>query len=819
VARAAFRELLRSSDVGYAARSLLRSPGFAAAAIVTIALGVGVNTGIFTVLNGVLFRQLPSPRAHELVSITQVVEGVADRMGAVNDGLASTEEYLAYRDNARTLAGLVGHSDPSRTTLGGDSPQQVLGALVTCNWFDVLQQPPLLGRALTERDCAAGAEPVVVLGHELWSTAFAADPGVVGRTIELNRQLVGVVGVASPDTYGGFVYRTAYFAPYSLQPLLLPNEDAYANDRNSWLILLGRRTASAAQVKAELSVIAARLDANEPGRTTTIDVRRATPLSIPFLRNAAVIGATVVMTPFALVLLIACANVANLLLARATARGREIAVRRALGASRARVVRQLLAESLLISLAGGVLGSVLAVWSFQLLVSVALPTLSPAGIPPLILDASPDIRVLTFTLALTFATAIVFGLTPALQASRQDLHSVMKQGAGAGSWRGGRLRGTLVGVQVALCMLLMCGAGLLLRGLATTRTVDPGFVYDGVAVVAFDLESSGYGPEQSAAFARTLRERAAALPGVQSVAFGVDPLGPDSEAAPVHLPGEVAASARFAPVNFVSPGYFSVLGIALTRGRDFTDAELGRDAPVAIVTESTASNYWPGADPLGQRIVVGADRELEVVGVVRDAQVSSVGQVDPYYVYLPATAAVQRLVKLLVRSDAESAVTAANIRGAIRSLDAGLWVRIDPLERNLDWSRSLSGIVTGLAGSLGALALALAAVGIYGVVSYFIGRRSREIGVRMALGARGRDVLALILRQTMRPVVVGAVLGLGAALAAGHGLSSVLFGVNPADALGLGTATAFVLSVALAAGILAGRRATRVEPTLVLREE
>jgi len=811
-----------SLDFVYAFRSLKRNPGFAAAAIVTIALGVGVNTGIFTVLNGLLFRDVSAPDAHELVAISQTIEAVggraADREGGFALGLVSTADYLAYRDTARTLAGLAGYSDPSRTTLGGDSPQDIFGALVTCNYFEVLRQPPVLGRALTERDCAPGADPVVVLSHELWTTAFASDPAIVGRTVELNRQLLGVVGVAAEDTHSGFgVYKTAYFAPFSTQPLLLPNENTYSNDRASWLFLLGRRAASLEQVRAELAVIAAGLDSREEGRTVTVD--RATPLSLPGIRDVAVIGAGVVMAPFALVLLVACANVANLLLARATARSREIAVRRALGASRARVVRQLLAECMLISLGGGALGSLIAVWSFQILVALALPSLAPVGVPQLTLDASPDFRVFAFTFAVTVATAVAFGLAPALHASRQDLHAAMKQGAvDSVRARGGGLRGALVGVQVALCMVLMCGAGLLLRGLTATHTVEPGFEYGDVAVAAFDLLSGGYEPEEAAAFARQLRERVGALPGVEGVAFGIEPLSSDREAAPLRLPTESEAGA-FAGLNFVSPGYFPLLGIALAQGREFTDAELARDAPVAIVSESTARNYWPGQDALGQRLIVGSEREVEVVGVVRDAQVSSVGEIDPYYVYLPAGPRVQFLVKLLVKSRTDFAATAASIRAAVRDLDSGLWVRVTPLEQNLNWSRNISGIVSALAASLGALALALAAVGIYGVVSYNVGRRAREIGVRMALGARAGQVLTLILQQTMRPVVVGALLGILAAAGVGRVVSSVLFGVDPVDPLGLGAGIVFVLSVALAAGAIAGRKATRVEPLRVLREE
>jgi predicted permease len=465
------------NDVRYAARRLRRTPGFTAAAILTIGLGVGVNTGIFSVLNGVLFRELPVPGADRIVSVYQAVEGGATRRG--NDEVFSTGEYREYRDGAQTLAGLVGYSDPTRTTLGGESPQRILGTLVTCNYFDVLRQPPALGRSLAEADCAAGAAPVVVLSHDLWNTAFAADPAVLGRTVELNRVFLTVVGVAAPGTYGGFgIYDSAYFAPISTQPLLLPAEDGFTNDATPWLFMLGRRAdgASLEAVRAELGVLAARIDAQEPGRSTTLRIERATPLGIPSFRSAALAIGAVAMTAFGLILLIACANVANLLLARGSARGREIAVRVSLGASRARVARQLMTESALLAVAGGAVGSIAAIWSFEVLVALALPAIAPAGVPPLILDASPDVRVLAVALALTLGAGVLFGLAPALQLSKPDLHAAMKDdAAGVGSRSRRRLQGTLLGAQVAFCMALSIGAALLTRGLLATQAAHPGF--------------------------------------------------------------------------------------------------------------------------------------------------------------------------------------------------------------------------------------------------------------------------------------------------------------------------------------------------------
>jgi predicted permease len=814
------------SDVRQAARSLRRNGGFATTAIATIALGVGVNTGIFTVLNGVLFRGLPAPDAHELVSVYQPVTGVADREGAVEFGLVSTAEYRAYRERTRTLSGLTAHSDPTRTTLGGESPQETWGLLVACGYFDVLRQPPAIGRNLRAEDCETGADPVVVLGHELWTTAFAADQQILGRTVELNRQLFTVVGVAAEGTYGGFIYRMGYFAPISSQPLLLPNESTYGNEQSSWLFLIGRRNdgASLEQVRAELEVIAAQLDPDHPGRTTTISVERATPFFIPSFREVAFAASTVVMVAFGLVLLIACANVANLQLARATARTREVAVRVSLGSTRARLIRQLLTESLLISFAGGALGAVLALWSFQLLVTLGLPSILPVGLPSIVIDASPDLRVLMFTVALTLGTGIVFGLAPALRVSKPDLHTVMKQDAfGASGRESGRLQNALIGAQVAVCMVLMIAAGLLLRGLSATQTIDPGFVYSNVAVATYDLAGGGYDSAEAAAFQRQLLGLVRALPGVEAAAYAIqEPLSFDQETALIRLPTQDERDLRQAALNTVTPGYFDLIGTPIVRGRSFTEAELTNGATVAIVTETTARRSWPGLDAIGQTLLWrGPDREiaLQVVGVTADAQITRLGEIDPYYVYVPASTSVQTLLKLLVKSRTDFRATASGIESAVRSLDPGLWARVRPLEANLERSRTASGVVAALAASLGALALVLAFVGIYGVVSYFVSRRFREIGIRMALGARSRDVLAMILARTMRPVVIGAAIGTAAGIGASRVLSSVLFGVSPFDLVGVGGATLFVLCIGLTAGVLGGRRGARVDPMVTLRYE
>jgi predicted permease len=813
-------------DARYGLRTLRLNPTFTAVAISTLALGIGVNAGLFTVLNGVLFRNLPAPDAHELVAIQQSVEGGLVSSTAGLDTF-TLSEYATYRDRTQTLTDVLAHANPRETTLGGDTPQEIFGAVVSCNYFVVLQTPPILGRALIPQDCVRGADPVVVLGHALWTTAFASDPGIAGRTIELERRRFTVVGVAAADTYGGSPMRIGFFAPLSAEPLLSPGGSRFEDERARWLYLIGRRRegTSIGQARAELGVIAAQIDRQEPGRSTTLSVARATPMTVPpFARDAATLAAVVLMAAFGLILLIACANVANLLLARGTARSQEIAIRLSLGASRARVLRQLLTESLLIALAGGLLGSLLSLWSFQALVAFVLPAAAPPEIPAFTwaLDLRPDVRVLSFALVLTLGTGLLFGVAPALHVSRPDLGTVIKQeGAGAGrSRRSGRLRGMLVGVQVALSMVLVIATGLLLRGLHATYTVDPGFHYRDVAFLSFGTD---YGPAE--VLDQRLMDRIAALPGVERVAYAAQtPLGESSMGGLVRLPGQGGSDRRYAELDEVTPGYFSLLGIPIVRGRTFTAAESASADPDArtrpvIVSQTTARNLWGDADPIGRTLLREAegrdDITMHVVGVAADAQLSALGTINPYFVFEPRRSGGV----LLVRSRAGFATLATSIRAMVRERDASLAFRVLPLSANVEWFRGVSGAITSVGAGLGLLALVLAAVGIYGVVSFAVSRRLREVWIRMALGASAGTVLATVLRQSMRPAVIGALIGVMAASGVSRVLSGVLFGVSPADLVGLGGAAMLVVVVALAAGLIAARPVTRVDPTMTLRYE
>lgn len=811
------------SDVRYAARVFRHSPGFAAAALAPIALGIGINTGIFSILNSIAFRRLPVPASAELISVHQQFQGVAQRRVHGARSMFSVPEYHAYRDGTQTLSGLMAYTVPWTFTLVTEAPREVEGVFVSCNYFDVLRVRPAIGTGFGANCDSPDAPPTAVLSHDLWTRAFAANRDVVGKTITLNGQRVAVAGIAAAGFDGVDLVKSAVFVPTSLIALLRPDENYIGDPHTSWLTLIGRRKdgADIVQARAELSVIAKHIDQQQPGRTTTLTVAPATSLALPQARNDLFSVAAVILGAFGLVLLIACANVANLLLARGAARTREIAVRVSVGASRARLIQQLLTESAVIAGIGGLVGSLLAWWSFHGLLALLLSSL-PAAIPPLRIDASPNLTVFWFATGLTVATALVFGLIPALQVSKQDVQTALKQEVAiAGRRTAGWLRGSLVGIQIAVCMVLLISAALLLRALHAVQTVEPGFDYHHVVVVSFDKSGPG-ADDRGAAFRREFNQRVAALPGVAATAQVMKtPLSPGRRQTMLRLPGQ--DQWHEVDVNTVSPGYFSFVGIPIVRGRTFEAAELLDSPRTAIITEATARRYWPGQEPVGRTLLMNVgqneEAELEIVGVAKDAQVTGVAEIASSYVYLPAGPREEPLRDLLVRSDIDFAGVGAAVRRIARELDPVVVVRVNRLEENLDFWRALSRMMAGLSGSLSVLALTLASIGVYGVVSYIVSRRRREVAIRVALGATTSAVQSLIVRQTLRPVAIGALIGVVASAAASRILSAILFGVSPFDPIAFIVAPMFLLSIACVATLLPIREALRVDPITTLRYE
>jgi predicted permease len=813
-------------DVRFGARTLLRSPSLSVAAILAIALGIGINVGIFSVLNGLALRLLPVPRAQELVSVNQIFhfQGRGDRLIHNGANWFSYSEYQDYRDHNHVFSGLVAYEPYVEANLRDTDVRQVLGTVATCNYFDVLIEHPVHGRGFIDSDCASrGANAVVVVSDDLWRGKFASDPSLVGKKIVLNQTAYTVIGIARPGFTGTEPVPSAFWAPLTMQLALEPGIDRLSNDNMSWLALLGRTRPGVTmeEVRADLAVIASRIDVQHSGprRTTSLAIHAATFFSSPEERSFLIPVASVVLAAFALVLLIACANVANLLLARASVRQKEIALRLSMGAGRWRLVRQLLTESLLLSLAGGALGSLIAFWSFMRITQLVTSHL-PHNFPPMALNVAPNLQVLGYALVLSLVTGIAFGLVPALRSSRPDVNTAIKGDGtsfGAGKKSGRFLLNTLVGSQVAVCMVLLLAAGLLLRGLYSAQTVDPGFEIKGVAAIFLNLEKQGYDPARATHFMQRFRERIQSLPGVVEVAQAeCAPLSHDFSGSEFAIPGRPdTVSIEY---NHVTPDYFSLLGIPIVRGRDFTPAET-HTASGIIVTESTARRLWPGQDPLGKALREISGREYSVIGVAKDAQVSHLGQLDTNYLYFPAGTEDDSRSYVMVRYAIGITDVAKSIREAGRSIDPGVSIDVTRLEDYLEVWRVPSRIVAALSGALGALALLLCSIGVFGMVSYSVNRSVRDIGIRMALGADGAKVMRHVLWQAMRPVLIGATIGVPLCAAVSDVLSSMMFGLGTHDPIAFISMPLFLLAVAFVATFIPGRRAMRVDPMVALRCE
>ncbi|MDQ2842562.1 MAG: ABC transporter permease [Acidobacteriota bacterium] len=812
-------------DLRFGARTLRRSPGLTVAALLAISLGVGINVGIFSVLNGLAFRLLPVPHAGELVGIDQNLHfhGQGDRYVLNNYGYFSYSEYREYQKENHVFSGLVAYEPFIEATLAGRNAQQILGTAASCNYFDVLLEHPAEGRGFVNSDCTSpGANPVVVIGDALWRSRFGADPALIGKTITLNRTLFTVIGIARPGFIGTEPIASAFWVPVTMQKAIESGEDRIANDNMSWLAMLGRTRPGVTldAVRADLGVIAGRIDRLHPRRTTTLSIHTARFFSSPEERKFLIPVTSVILSAFALVLLIACANVMNLLLARASVRQKEIAMRLSLGAGRWRLVRQLLTESLLLSFGGGVLGSLMAFLFFGRIIRFVLAHL-PQDAPPLAFNVAPDFRVLGYALLLTVLTGIGFGLSPALQASRVDLNSSMKGDviiAGSRK-RGGRfLLNAMVGCQVALSMVLLIACGLLLRALYYAQTVDPGFDMNGVATMFLNLGKEGYDPARATQFMTQFRERLGSLPGVTGVAQAeCAPLSRDFSVDRFTIPGRTS---RVVPMeyNHVSANYFSLVGIPIVLGRGFSPKDT-HDAVGIVVTESTARKLWPGEVPLGKIVRESSGREHVVIGVAKDAQVAHLGRYDTNYVYFPAGPQEDSRNYVMLRYTTNFGDVAKNIRHTIFAIDPNVRVEVTELSNYLEKWRAPSRLVAGLSGSLGGLALLLSSIGVYGMVSYSVSRSVRDIGIRLALGATKAEIMRHVLWQTQRPVLIGGAVGLLLASLVSGVLSGIMFGISAHDPTTFVAVPLCLFAIACAATLIPARRATQVDSMMALRCE
>jgi predicted permease len=818
-------------DLRYGLRMLVKNPGFTAVAVISLALGIGANTSIFTVVNAVLLNPLPVKDVSRLVQLdttdkkTMVTVANATRLGV------SFPNYQDYAHQAGAFSGLAAFQPTALTLSGRGEPKQLQGMLVTANYFDTLGVRAELGRTfLPDEDQKPGGNSVAVLSYGLWAREFGADRNLLGQTLTLNGNSYTVVGVTPPGFKGTLLFASAdqIWIPVSMHSQVLSGfvEDNFQDRRFLDFFCFGRLKpyVSMNQAEAEVETIAARLEKQYPkdnaGRSAVLSSLADAATNIN-LHKQLVLAGGVMMGVVGLVLLIACVNLANLLLSQAARREKEMSIRAALGASGARLLRQSLTESLVLSLLGGAAGLLVAYWGSSLLWSFR-----PAFMAQTDLSLALDGHVLAFTLGLSLLTGVLVGIAPALKASRPDLNEALKSGgrSGAMAWGRSRFRHVLVVSEIALALVALIGAGLFLRSLRFAQRIDPGFESRKLFTLNFDLGSQHYDEAHGEQYYRDAIERAASVAGVRSAAVASNPPLGGGLLRTIFLEGQDENSGQrgtLTSVDGVSPGYFQTLGVPLLRGRAFTDLDRKGTLQVAVVSAAMAKHFWPGAEPLGKRFHFFGDPTLrEVVGVVGDTVQFQVGEEPQPVAYLPLTQDYSPFAVLFVRTEGDPRSVIATVRSQVQSLDKNLALTNilsigEVLSQGL-WAPRMGAALLGL---FAGLALILAAVGIYGVLSYSVAQRAQEVGIRMALGATPGQVLWLVVGQGFRLALVGVAVGLPLAFLFARALASLLFGVKAADLVTYGSVTALLAAVALVACYVPARRATKVDPIVALRYE
>ena len=800
-------------DVRYAVRNLIKRPSFTIIAVVTLGLGIGANTAIFSAINALLLKPLPLPEPDRVVAIWDKVPS----RGVVHNEVAMAN-YLDWRAQSQSFEHLGLYRWWSTNLTGVDSPERIQGFLVTANFFDALGMKPLMGRNFTEEENQPGKDQVAIITYSLWQRRFGADPNILNRTISLNSVTRNVIGVM-PERFN-FPKGAEVYAPLAITPQM-------AGQRGFHTYYVAGKLKSGASVQsaqAEIDSIAARLEKEYPNTNTGLGAS-VYPIVKDTVRQYDT-ALWIMLGAVGFVLLIACANVANLMLARATGRQKEIALRAALGASRWRIIRQLLTESLLIALLGGALGVLIGFWGID-----ALRASNPgdaAKFAPGWYQLGINIPVLVFTLGLSLVSGLVFGLAPAWQVSKPNLNDALKEGGrqtGGGSLR---LRSSLVVFEVALSLVLLVGAGLLFRSFLTLLRTDAGFNPENILTMTLVLPGVKYKEEaERFAFYKDLLQRVQHLPGVESAAFvNYLPLGGANssddylvEGAPKPPPGQ-ENEGRY---RVCTPDYFQTMGIRLLRGRGFTDQDKAGAPPVVIVNEALARKHWPNQDAVGKRIRLYGPLDkapwIEVVGVVQDVKHELDLPVTPEF-YLPHAQDSWNAMILVAKTRVEPTSLAPQIRRQVWAIDKDQPVfDVYTMQQVRAMSVTLQSFSSITLAIFAGVALVLAAVGIYGVMAYAVTQRTHEIGIRMAMGARGSDVVKLVVRQGMMLTVVGVVIGVAGALALTRFMAKLLVGVEATDPLTFSAVSLCLLVSALLACYLPARRATKVDPLEALRYE
>jgi macrolide transport system ATP-binding/permease protein len=810
-------------DIKFGSRRLLKSPGFASIAIISLALGVGANTAIFSLVNAVLLRPLPVAHPEEIMSVA--VRGKNDAMDAF-----SYPNYIDFRDRNQVLSGLIVERFAAISLSRNGNNQRVWAYLVSGNYFDVLGVRAIKGRTfLPEEDRTRLSHPVVVVSYRCWQSRFGGDPDLVGKEILLNNHPFKVIGIA-PEGFSGteIIFTPEIWVPVMMDEWIEPGSKWLDQRDSRNLFGIGRLKSgvSVKQAEASLNLLAEDLGREYPSSNEGQTIKLFPPgLILPDIQGAVVSFAWILMGAVGLVLLIACTNLASLLLARGTERRREIAIRLSLGANRFRLIRQLLTESVLLSLAGGLAGVGLAVWITDIVVA-----LRPPIDFPLTFALAIDWRVMVFALLISLVTGVLFGLMPALQATNPDLVSALKDTSSQAGYRRSFMRSGLVVAQLAFSLVLLIGAGLVVRALQQLETMNPGFEIENRMELSMDLGLQGYDEARGQQFLRQAVERVTSLPEVKSAAVATFiPLSLNYSSNTIFVEGQPAERGANIPSSMVSSvgvGYFETLGVPLIAGRAFTEQDKKGVTRVAIVNETFTRRLLPNIkspeDALGRRISFESPEGpfLQIVGVAKDGKYFNIGEAPRAFLYRPMLQSYDGYATLVVRTTGDPSGMISSVRSAVQSLDENMPLfDVKTMSDHMRLSLFPARVAAAILGGFGLLALILAAIGIYGVTAYSVAQRTREIGIRMALGANWASVSRMIVGQGLRLAAIGLAIGLTVALVLTRLMSDLLFGVSPTDPVTYAAILIILGGVAVAACLVPARRAAKVDPMIALRQD